>query len=124
MRMVEHECIEIQAYAGSSEPIDDLVTFPVKELEKMKIQSIAAENNMFEDIHKLVRAWEIQAKKTKAYEAAIQYIELPKVSHTSNQWEQMENNWFERSNKVYRMRYRVKKRQERSPKASLTSPAG
>lgn len=77
-------------------------------LTKARDASIEAEKSIFERIKASIGEWERQAAVTKTYGRALDYINTPKVSHTSNQWTRNDYRDCETiSNMVYEMNVSV-----------------
>lgn len=78
---------------------------PATELEKMLKDSEDAEKSIFDKLKASVGEWEAQAAQTLLLEKVLEYVRTPEVSHTSNEWKQLDNGAWEISNRVYQMRY-------------------
>lgn len=78
---------------------------PAAELQEMLKGSEAAEKSIFKKLQAAVSEWEAQAAQTLLLEKVLEYVRTPEVSHTSNEWKQLENGAWEISNRVYQMRY-------------------
>ena len=76
----------------------------VKELESLRKISAGTEQKIFDSLKEPLSKWERQAALTKLLDRAIQYLKMPEVEHTSNQW--MHDDRSDRdkiSNRVYQM---------------------
>lgn len=78
---------------------------PAAELQEMLKGSEAAEKSIFKKLQAAVSEWEAQAAQTLLLEKVLEYVRTPEVSHTSNEWKQIEGGAWEISNRVYQMRY-------------------
>lgn len=87
--------------------ISALTGLSLTELTRLRQESAAAEQAVFDRLKTEAAAWEQQAGNTRFLEKAIEYVQTPPVKHTSNKWEKTEYEWQLRSNAVYQMRYHV-----------------
>lgn len=95
-------------YCGpTSQDISDLIEFSVDELIEKEQASIAEEKKIYAQMCDLNSKWIEQARETIRIRKAKQFLFIPDVKHTSNQWGLDQNGWHEISNKVYRMTYRI-----------------
>lgn len=78
---------------------------PATELQEMLKDSEGAEKSIFDKLKTAVNEWEAQAAQTLLLEKVLEYVRTPEVSHTSNEWKQLDNGAWEISNRVYQMRY-------------------
>ena len=78
---------------------------PTSELQEMLKSSEAAEKSIFDRLKVAVSEWEAQAAQTLLLEKVLEYVRTPEVSHTSNEWKQIQGGAWEISNRVYQMRY-------------------
>ena len=78
---------------------------PTSELQEMLKSSEAAEKSIFDRLKAAVSEWEAQAAQTLLLEKVLEYVRTPEVSHTSNEWKQIQGGVWEISNLVYQMRY-------------------
>ena len=87
--------------------ISALTGLSLAELTRLRQESAAAEQAVFDRLKTEAAAWEQQASNTRFLEKAIEYVQTPPVKHTSNKWEKTDYEWQLRSNAVYQMRYHV-----------------
>ena len=87
--------------------ISALTGLSLAELTRLRQESAAAEQAVFDRLKTEAAAWEQQAGNTRFLEKAIEYVQTPPVKHTSNKWAKTEYEWQLRSNAVYQMRYHV-----------------
>ncbi|MCC2130097.1 ssDNA-binding domain-containing protein [Oscillospiraceae bacterium CLA-AA-H272] len=87
--------------------ISALTGLSLAELTRLRQESAAAEQAVFDRLKTEAAAWEQQAGNTRFLEKAIEYVQTPPVKHTSNKWEKTDYEWQLRSNAVYQMRYHV-----------------
>lgn len=90
--------------------ISDLIKQPIIEVGAMKEKNIEKENAAYEKVLQAVDEWEKVAIVTQRYKRALEYLNVPTVSHTSNKWVDKNNGFKERSNMVYVMEYRIHER--------------
>lgn len=77
----------------------------LEQLVKLRDASIAAEESLFEELKVSMLQWEHQGAITMITRRAIEYLETPEKSHTSNEWKHV-SSYDEReeiSNRVYKM---------------------
>lgn len=89
--------------------ISSLIAQRIEALEDMRRDSVEGEKKAYEIVMAAVRQWEPQAALTQAVDRALEYLRIPEVRHTANQWKGTLNNgeWDEISNRVYRMCARI-----------------
>ena len=87
--------------------ISPLTALPLAELVKLREESAAAEQTVFENLKVQASAWEEQAGKTLLFDKAIEYARIPEVKHTANEWQDEDNDRHTISNRVYKMSYHV-----------------
>lgn len=87
--------------------ISPLTDLPLAELMKLREESAAAEQTVFENLKVQASAWEEQAAKTLLFDKAIEYARIPEVKHTANKWQDEGNDRHTISNRVYKMSYHV-----------------
>ena len=87
--------------------ISPLTALPLAELMKLREESAAAEQTVFENLKVQASAWEEQAGKTLLFDKAIEYARIPEVKHTANKWQDEDNDRHTISNRVYKMSYQV-----------------
>ena len=94
-------------FESSKADISALTALPLAELMKLKQESAAAEQAIFESLQERAAAWEQQAGNTLFIEKAIEYARVPEVAHTSNEWQAGEYDRHTISNRVYQMNYHI-----------------
>ena len=87
--------------------ISPLTALPLAELMKLREESAAAEQTVFENLKVQASAWEEQAGKTLLFDKAIEYVRIPEAKHTANKWQDEGNDRHTISNRVYKMSYHV-----------------
>ena len=87
--------------------ISPLTALPLAELMKLREESAAAEQTVFENLKVQASAWEEHAGKTLLFDKAIEYARIPEVKHTANKWQDEGNDRHTISNRVYKMSYHV-----------------
>ena len=94
-------------FESEKSDISELAALPMAELLKMREESAAAEQEVFDRLKKQAAAWEEQAGKTLSLNKALEYVRTPPAKHTSNQWETPDEYRHVRSNAVYKMSYSI-----------------
>ena len=79
----------------------------IKELEKLRKISTAAEQEIFESLNISLAKWERQAALTKLLDRAIDYLKTPEIDHTGNKWVKDRYADEKISNRVYQMSVNV-----------------
>ena len=102
--------------------ISPLTALPLAELVKLREESAAAEQTVFENLKVQASAWEEQAGKTLLFDKAIEYARIPEVKHTANKWQDEDNDRHTISNRVYKMSYHVYENTRYDRKAEKSIP--
>ena len=102
--------------------ISPLTALPLAELMKLREESAAAEETVFENLKVQASAWEEQAGKTLLFDKAIEYARIPEVKHTANKWQDEDNDRHTISNRVYKMSYHVYENTRYDRKAEKSIP--
>ena len=79
----------------------------IKELERLRKISTAAEQEIFESLNIPLAKWERQAALTKLLDRAIEYLKTPEIEHTGNKWVKDRYADEKISNRVYQMSVNV-----------------
>lgn len=87
--------------------LSGLVTLTPEELRTMEQSSVIKEKEIYGRIEGLISEWKKQAGETIRLRKAQEYLRVPAVRHTSNQWVKGDYDWYEMSNMVYKMTCRV-----------------
>ncbi|MCI9670162.1 MAG: hypothetical protein HFF49_01250 [Lawsonibacter sp.] len=104
----EHlEISETSYFHPKESAVAALVALSPQELEKMEQASIEQEQAIYDSICSIAHQWVDQALHTTDIRKAREYLRTPATSHTSNQWVKEKYDWYERSNMVYKMTYRI-----------------
>lgn len=96
-------------YRGQYADFKPFLEIPQEELEKRLESSKAEEKKVYDALQKAAQAWDEHGAQTLLLKRAIEYLQVPKVQHTGNQWEQRKDGTWEISNLVYRMTYSIEK---------------
>ena len=106
---LELEVSERMYFSNSTggESLSPLITLPPDELKQMEEASIEREKAIYERLRGVAAEWRCQAKQTMDLRKAQQYLKIPATPHTSNQWVKGNYDWYELSNMVYKMTYRI-----------------
>jgi len=96
-------------YHGEKADFGPFLTVPVKELEKRLKESTAEEKKVFEQLQKAAEAWDEHGAQTLLLQRAIEYLKVPAVTHTSNEWKKQKDGSWEISNLVYKMTFSIVK---------------
>lgn len=94
-------------FESSKSDISELAALPLEQLQQMREESAAAEQEVFDRLKAQAAAWEEQAGKTLFLDKAIEYVRTPQAAHTANQWEAPDEYRHIRSNAVYQMSYSI-----------------
>lgn len=110
-RLTEGSKIQIEHTVYCKETdMSDLISKPISEIQAMREESAAKEKTAFENVRQVAQDWEKQAAVTRRFDRAIEYLNVPEVSHTSNKWEKDRYDKFTISNRVYKMTYDIYER--------------
>ena len=96
-------------YRGQYADFKPFLEIPQEELEKRLESNKAEEKKVYDALQKAAQAWDEHEAQTLLLKRAIEYLQVPEVQHTGNQWEQRKNGTWEISNLVYRMTYSIEK---------------
>ena len=91
--------IEHTVYSGSESDLSDLLKLTVGEISALKEKNIAQEQAAYEKAIDALKDWEALAANTRKYEKALDYKNVPEVSHTSNKWEKVNHSQVSRHKK-------------------------
>lgn len=94
-------------YEGEKADFKPFLGVPIKELEQRLKDSQAEEKKVFEAIKKAVEAWDEHGAQTLLLQKAIEYLKVPVVTHTSNEWKKQKDGSWEISNLVYKMTFSI-----------------
>lgn len=109
------EELSITAHVYRSEGkkgVAGLVVLSMDELKQMEQVSMEKEEVAFQSICELLPSWTEQARETVRIRAAMEYLKVSPVKHTSNEWTMFDTYRHERSNMVYKMVWWVNERTE------------
>lgn len=101
---ITHSLHFTEWYAGPH--LTPLVGQTVAELCAQLDASKDQEKAIFEKLRAATAEWDKQAAQTLLLKKAIEYVQTPEVSHTSNEWKRQNDGTWEISNRVYQMQYR------------------
>lgn len=90
----------------------ELVELPTEKLEEMKQSSIEEEKVIYDRLCAATGEWAKQATNTLRLMKAMEYLQTPAVTHTSNLWVEDKYDRHEISNMVYTMSWRVYEKTE------------
>lgn len=96
-------------YRGERADFKPFLAVPIKELEKQLKDSEAAEKKIFEEMKKAIHTWDEHGAKSLLLQKAIEYLKVPEVKHTSNQWKEQKDGTWEISNLTYKMTFSIVK---------------
>lgn len=99
--------IEHNVYSNENADLSDLLKLTVGDISALKEKSTAQEQAAYEKAIDALKDWEALAANTRKYEKALDYKNVPEVSHTSNKWIKDEYGKSTISNKVYKMTYNI-----------------
>ena len=120
-KLVIERTIWFESEKADISALSALSALPLAELMRLRQESVAAEQAVFERLQTEAGAWEQQAGNTRFLEKAIEYLQTPPAKHTSNRWETTYHDWQIRSNAVYQMSYCINEytRYDRQAQESL-----
>lgn len=101
---INRRVYRVENTPGEIEPLTRLTK---EELNRLRDESLAAEESIFQKLRKAAKEWEAQAGQTILYNQALEYLYTSASEHTSNAWIELENGYHRRSNMVYCMRYNI-----------------
>ena len=96
-------------YRGERADFTPFLNVPLKELEKQLKASKAEEQKISDQLKEAAGAGDEHGAQTLLLEKAIEYLKVPEVKHTSNEWKQQEDGSWEISNLVYKMTFSIVK---------------
>lgn len=67
------------------------------------------EQKIYDQLKEAAEAWDKHGAQTLLLEKAIEYLKVPEVKHTANEWKQQEDGSWEISNLVYKMTFSIVK---------------
>ena len=94
-------------YQGEKADFKPFLGVPIKELEQRLKDSQAEEKKVFEAMKKAIEAWDEHGAQTLLLQKAIEYLKVPVVTHTSNEWKKQKDGSWEISNLVYKMTFSI-----------------
>lgn len=94
-------------YKGEKADFGPFLSVPVKELEQRLKISKAEEKKVFDQLQEAAKAWDEHGAKTLLLQKAIEYLKVPVVSHTSNEWKKQKDGSWEISNLTYKMTFSI-----------------
>lgn len=103
---VERE-VEYDHFRTDIPEIAELVDLSRAELAERRKDSVEREKSIYNRIQNTLTEWETQAARTLLLDKALEYINVPQVKHTFNEWKQLKDGSWEISNLVYKMTYKI-----------------
>lgn len=97
----------IMHYDGERADFKPFLAVPMKELEKRLKASKAEEKKVYDQLQKDAQAWDEHGAQTLLLQKAIEYLKVPEVKHTSNEWVKRKDGSWEISNLVYKMTFSI-----------------
>lgn len=97
------------SYNGENANFTQFLSTPPKELEKQLKASMTEEKKVYDSLKKAIKAWEQHGAQSLLLQKAIEYLKVPEVKHTSNEWKQGKDGAWEISNLVYKMTFSIVK---------------
>lgn len=95
----------MMSYRGENANFKQFLSMPLKELEGRLKASMAEEKKIYDELQKTVGAWEQHGAQSLLLQKAIEYLKVPEVKHTANEWKQGKDGVWEISNLVYKMTF-------------------
>lgn len=96
-------------YKGAHADFTPFLCVPVKELEQRLKASKAEEKKIFEQLQEAAKAWDEHGAQTLLLQKAIEYLKVPVITHTSNEWKKQKDGSWEISNLTYKMTFSIVK---------------
>lgn len=96
-------------YNGEKADFKPFLTVPMKELEERLKVSKAEEKKVFDQLQEAAKAWDEHGAQSLLLQKAIEYLKVPAVTHTSNEWKKQKDGTWEISNMVYKMTFSIVK---------------
>ncbi len=96
-------------YHGERADFKPFLNVPIKELEQRLKDSKAEEKKVYDQLQKAAKDWDEHGAQTLLLQKAIEYLKVPAVTHTSNEWKKQKDGSWEISNMVYKMTFSVVK---------------
>lgn len=94
-------------YRGEKADFKPFLDVPIKELEQRLKDSKAEEKKVYDQLQKAAKAWDEHGAQTLLLQKAIEYLKVPVVTHTSNEWKKQKDGSWEISNLVYKMTFSI-----------------
>ena len=102
--------LEISAhfyFSSAQADLSEMVKLSPEQLKAQEADSVEQEQAIYTKILEIEKEWVNQAGLTASLRKAQEYLKTPATEHTSNQWCEKEYDWYEISNMVYKMTYRI-----------------
>lgn len=99
----------IMHYDGERANFKPFLTVPIKKLEEQLKASKAKEKEVYDQLQEAAKAWDEHGAQTLLLQKAIEYLKVPEVKHTSNEWKKQKSGSWEISNLVYKMTFSIVK---------------
>lgn len=94
-------------YRGERADFTPFLDVPLKELEQRLKASKAEERKIYDQLQEAAKAWDEHGAQTLLLQKAIEYLKVPEVKHTANEWKQQQDGSWEISNLVYKMTFSI-----------------
>ena len=94
-------------YRGERADFTPFLDVPLKELEQRLKASKAEEQKVYDQLQEAAKAWDEHGAQTLLLQKAIEYLKVPEVQHTANEWKQQKDGSWEISNLVYKMTFSI-----------------
>ena len=94
-------------YRGERADFTPFLDVPLKELEQRLKASKAEERKIYDQLQEAAKAWDEHGAQTLLLQKAIEYLKVPEVQHTANEWKQQKDGSWEISNLVYKMTFSI-----------------
>ena len=109
---VELEITARAYFESASADMSSLVQLSPETLKEREEASAAQEDVIYDEAQAEIKKWYAQAAQTINYRKAQEYLKIPPISHTSNQWTVDQYGRHEMSNMVYCFSWREYERTE------------
>lgn len=102
--------IDHTVYSNDNSDLTDLISKSLDEVIALRESNLTVEQAAYEKVRETAKEWEKAAAVTGRLDKAIEYLKIPQVTHTSNEWVQDSYKNKTISNMVYKMTYSIYER--------------
>lgn len=87
-------------YRGERADFKPFLNVAIKELEQRLKDSKTKEKKVYDQLQEAAKAWDEHGAQTLLLQKAIEYLKVPAVTHTSNEWKKQKDGSWKISNMV------------------------